>query len=173
MVHDVVKLILSALVFIVVEIAVGPYLDVSGRRPDLLIILVFTLAVYKGPREALWVGFLGGLVQDAVSLHFLGVNAFAKSTLGFWLGWHLDRQTLPYDTWVFPLLVLVGAWLQFTWAGVFLLMGADISFLGYVFSIALPSAFYTAFLSFIWILIPGLSRLVGARAPGRGKLKGF
>ncbi len=173
MLPDVLKLVLTGLAFLILEIVVGPYLDINGRRPDLFLIFVMTLAIYKGRREAMWVGFCGGLFQDAVSLHFLGVYAFAKSSLGFWVGWQFERQSWSIMTWMFPALVFAAAWLQFLWAGLFLLMGAEADFARYVFAVALPSAVYTAFLGYVWILVPGLPRLAGARIPGHGKLKGF
>lgn len=61
-------------------------LNILGIKPDLLLILVIFIGLYKGPIAGAWCGFLAGILLDLFSPAPLGTNALAKTVLGFLVG---------------------------------------------------------------------------------------
>ncbi|MBA7663037.1 hypothetical protein ES703_71070 [subsurface metagenome] len=61
-------------------------LSILGIKPDLLLILVIFIGLYKGPISGAWYGFLAGILLDLFSPTPLGTNAFSKTVLGFLAG---------------------------------------------------------------------------------------
>ena len=61
-------------------------LTVLGLRPDLIIIVLVTVALASGHLEATILGFFVGLLQDASMAADLGLNALAMSLVGFAVG---------------------------------------------------------------------------------------
>lgn len=55
----------------------------SGVKPDLFLILVVVFSLYHGKRKGEVFGFLAGLLQDSLSSGYLGVNALAKTVVGY------------------------------------------------------------------------------------------
>lgn len=61
-------------------------LSILGIKPDLLLILVIFIGLYKGPISGAWYGFLAGILLDIFSPSPLGTNALSKTVLGFLAG---------------------------------------------------------------------------------------
>ncbi|MDD3087783.1 MAG: rod shape-determining protein MreD [Candidatus Omnitrophica bacterium] len=66
--------ILTAL-FALLQITILEHFKFFGVRPDLLMVAVFTGAVYLRLKPALAVGLFAGIFKDVFSLHLFGVNA--------------------------------------------------------------------------------------------------
>jgi rod shape-determining protein MreD len=62
------------------------HLEVGGLQPDLVLLTVVFIAMLAGHAEAAVLGFVIGLCQDAYSPQDLGLNALAKSLVGFAVG---------------------------------------------------------------------------------------
>ncbi len=74
-----------ALVFILQTTWVR-HLQIGGIQPDLVLLTVIFIALLGGHVEAALLGFAIGLCQDAYSPQDLGLNALAKSLVGFGVG---------------------------------------------------------------------------------------
>ena len=72
------------------------HLQIAEVLPDLVLMVVVFIALMSGHLEATVLGFLAGLCQDAYSPPDLGLNALAKSLVGFGVG--AARQGLLADT---------------------------------------------------------------------------
>ncbi len=59
---------------------------VAGIKPDLVLILVVLFALIRGSREGAVVGFIGGLLQDLLLGHFIGLNILPKMAVGVIFG---------------------------------------------------------------------------------------
>ena len=61
---------------------------VAGVDPpvDLVLVVVVAVAVGSGPIAGLWVGTVGGLLQDALSGGLIGVGGLAKTLVGYLVG---------------------------------------------------------------------------------------
>jgi rod shape-determining protein MreD len=70
----------------VLQTTLVPALSIFSVKPDLLILLLFFLAIKTGVMPAIYIGFLLGLAQDLYSPSILGQNALAKTIIGFVAG---------------------------------------------------------------------------------------
>ncbi|MBN2035173.1 MAG: rod shape-determining protein MreD [Chitinispirillaceae bacterium] len=89
----------------VLQTTVVPVVSVFGIKPDLLMVLLFFLALRTGQMGAVWVGFFLGLAQDLYTPSTLGQNALAKTVAGFFAGFFNER-VMRTDL-VFQLVLLV------------------------------------------------------------------
>lgn len=96
-----------ALLFIcfALQTTVVPAIAVSGVKPDLVLIVLFFLALKTGQTSATWAGFFVGLAQDLFAPSILGQNALAKCITGFAAGF-FNVRVMRLDI-VFRMLLLV------------------------------------------------------------------
>ena len=71
------------LVALVLQSTVLHRIEIAGARPDLLVAYVVYIAWMRGPVVGTVVGFGVGLIQDLDASVPLGLNALAKSIVGF------------------------------------------------------------------------------------------
>ncbi len=64
----------------------APLLAGLGVSVDLVLVLVTLVAIANGPVGGLWVGTVGGLLQDALSGGVIGVGGLAKTVVGYGVG---------------------------------------------------------------------------------------
>ena len=75
MILDAVKIALCVFVLAILEVAATPQLTPFGGGPDLIIILVVALALWRGLEAAAIAGFAGGLLLDAITFEHLGMQS--------------------------------------------------------------------------------------------------
>src|SRR4249919_615375 len=75
MILDGVKIALCVFVLAILEVAATPQLTPFGGGPDLIIILVVALALWRGTEAAAIAGFAGGLLLDAMTFEHLGMES--------------------------------------------------------------------------------------------------
>jgi rod shape-determining protein MreD len=80
---NIVRIIFVALVVFVIQMTAVSRIGVAGCTPDLMVILLVSLVLDRGPVLAVVIGFLLGLLQDLGNASFLGMNALAKSILAY------------------------------------------------------------------------------------------
>ncbi|ACA59970.1 rod shape-determining protein MreD [Candidatus Desulforudis audaxviator] len=71
---------------LLLESTVLEFIRVAGVKPDLVLVLVVYYAIFNGPREGAFLGFLGGLAHDFLSGYYLGLNALAVAASGYVVG---------------------------------------------------------------------------------------
>lgn len=76
-----------ALLLSVIHVVFLRFLQVSSVTPDILLIFTVFVALYEGQFTGMLVGFLCGLLFDAVSTDVIGTNALAKTVAGFIAGY--------------------------------------------------------------------------------------
>ena len=72
------------------------HLDLYRVQPDLLLLVLVFVAIGSGHVQATILGFCVGFLQDASSPEDLGLNALAKSLVGFGMG--VSRTGVMADT---------------------------------------------------------------------------
>ncbi len=100
--------ILTLVIFIgsmVLQTSVFPKIPIGGMKPDLVVIMVVYLGLVKGPETGSLSGFVFGLLFDTVSGTALGINALAKTIIGFFCGVGGKRL---YTHSMFPQILCVG-----------------------------------------------------------------
>jgi len=71
---------------IVFQLTLVKYIQVYNWRPDLILIVLVSFSLRKGPNAGMTAGFVTGLLQDLLSTHFLGLTALSKTIAGFLAG---------------------------------------------------------------------------------------
>ncbi len=122
-------------------------LRILGIKPDLLLILVIFIGLYKGPISGAWYGFLAGILLDIFSSSPLGTNAISKTVLGSLAGMaapflYLEAPLIP------GLLLFLGMFLE----GILLFILLSSFYLAPPFSysflyIILPASLYTSLIA--------------------------
>jgi rod shape-determining protein MreD len=136
-------LILTILLFLLMQLVVADRIAIGPVAPDFLILIVAFFALYQGAVRGSVFGFLIGFLQDLTNPGLLGLNALTKSIMGFAVG-KVGKKTFPENA---PFLFGVFMAVSFGHDIVYLVfyywprMG---SALAAIFVTALPSAAYTA-----------------------------
>ncbi len=77
---------ITALFCVLAHMLLLPWIAVAGIVPDLLLVLIFWIALRHGQIPGAVAGFGFGLLLDAASQGILGMHAFAKALAGFIVG---------------------------------------------------------------------------------------
>lgn len=139
-----ISLTLLVVVSLVLESTVFHGLTIGDIRPDLVLVLVIFFALFSGPAGGAFFGFLGGLAQDCLTGHFLGLNALTKLAVAYTIA-RLERK-MHTD---YPIIVVFTVFVLsvFNEILVYLLAApfvAQPAFTGVLLKIILPAAVYNS-----------------------------
>ncbi len=87
------NILLIALTLLLQSTLFGRF-SLLGVEPDLSILVLLFIVSGSGPVSSVVYGFFIGFLQDVYSPEFLGVNAFAMSLIGYFLGLSRDRLSV-------------------------------------------------------------------------------
>lgn len=120
-------------------------------RPDLVLFALVYIGLKEGSLTGVWVGFFLGILQDIYRPSSLGVNALAKSLVGYLVGFFNERQW-KIDVWA-RFIILFAAFLLHDLVTAALRLDG-IGVIGYhlLFN-TLPSYLYTLLIwAVLWLL---------------------
>jgi rod shape-determining protein MreD len=103
----VVRATLLVLVAVLLQITIATDLDVLGGRPDLVVIVVTSIALLCGPLAGAVAGFTGGFLVDALGLGVIGATSLTLTSVGYAAG--LWGERLREAAAVRPLLAIGAA----------------------------------------------------------------
>ena len=92
MIFDAVKIACCVFVLAVLEVAATPQLTPFGGGPDLIVILVVALALWRGVEAAAIAGFAGGLLLDAITYEHLGMASLVYVGTGWFVATYAHRR---------------------------------------------------------------------------------
>jgi rod shape-determining protein MreD len=157
---NIVRVIFVALVVLLLQVTAIRHIGVAGCTPDLMVILLVSLALDRGPVLAVVIGFLLGFLQDLGNASFLGMNVLAKSILAYGvsrLGGGLLPENALYKGFIIFAACLVNDIIVLPIVTSFSVRGMFVSF----FRFSLLSALYSALLGVvIYTLLELLTRRV-------------
>jgi len=134
---------LGLLIVYALQSAIIPVLTISQIRPDLFLILVVIISLREGRLAGMLSGFGIGLLNDLMLPGTLGLNALAKTFVGFIVhsfpGRGYQREPL-----LFGLLLLFGAFFHDFIFNTLYTFQTHWDVLAVIFRYALPTALYTA-----------------------------
>jgi rod shape-determining protein MreD len=134
---------LLLLVVLVLQSTVLYRIEIAGIRPDLLVGYVVYIAWMRGPVPGTIVGFVVGLLQDLDAPGPLGLNALAKTVVGFLVakaGFRVHRSNVGVRFAFFFVATVVHDVIYFG-----AITGGDPGdFLRQMIFVGVPSALYTA-----------------------------
>jgi rod shape-determining protein MreD len=131
--------------FVAIEVSVLDWAQISGAKPDLVLILVMFAGLFLGPSRGLETGIAGGILKDLFSAGLFGMNAFVFGLTGFLIGVlnnsffresDMNRFFLVFIASVFAMALRYAAFL-------FVTKNVNITFADYLATSVLPVCLYT------------------------------
>lgn len=83
---DVVKAGVLLLLAAVLEVSLISYVEIGEAHPELVLVLLVSLALLRGPVLGALAGFWAGLVLDTAWLGTLGLTSLLLTLAGYWCG---------------------------------------------------------------------------------------
>lgn len=164
------RLSFAVLLTLLVQLALVRRIAVFGIQPDLAVLLLVLIALRRGPLVGTLLGFAIGLLQDLLVPETLGMNALAKSIIGWAVG-KLSRQ-LAMDSTVLSFSLMVAAVLAHDLIYLVCLTRLDVARLVTVyFTHSVPAALYTGLIAvLVGVVATVLQQGVVPRSGERGML---
>lgn len=150
------------IVALVIQLTLINLVTILGVKPDLIMVVVVVFSLRKGEKEGIISGFTSGLLQDIFSTGLLGINALAKTVIGFTCGIIKEKIFHEHILFIIPIITFIASFIQSIL--VFLLLrafGIDYNLVWSLKQIALPEALYSSLLSpFIFLAINKLFQMI-------------
>lgn len=105
------KLAAALLLLVAAHLALRPRFAPSRFAPDLVLVALLFLAIRTRPGTGAVVGFVVGLLADAVSPTTFGAGAFALTIVGYLAGW-LKAVVFADNLLVNALFVFAASWVR-------------------------------------------------------------
>ena len=145
------------------QAALAPYLAIGGVVPNILLLVVVTLALVEGPAAGCAVGFASGLIFDLLGSGPVGPMILVLTVTGYLAG--LLHANLFAEGWLLPITVLAVAALgaELAYGLIMDLFGAGGPFLTTFATKMLPGATYNTALALL--VYPWLARILRQDRP--------
>ncbi|NLJ41730.1 MAG: rod shape-determining protein MreD [Clostridiales bacterium] len=147
------------LINLAIQTSLFPFIEIMGVKPDSLLALTVSFALLGGNPTGAVVGFLGGLFQDILSGHNVGLSALQYMVVGYIAGTMYDR--VYGDNYFVPLFstAVAGILKQLIIVAYNFFARTDIPLKWALYRIILPEVVYTLILTpLIFFLIDRLYR---------------
>ncbi len=142
-------LILALVIFmnLFLQSSILPYISIMGVVPNTALIIVISIALYKGRIFGGVTGLLIGLIQDIVFSPVIGINAFIYFFIGYSIG--LIENKLTRDNIIIPLIFSIFGiiFYNFSYYVFMFFLSRDIPFLSFAKDVLLIEIIYTGVLS--------------------------
>jgi rod shape-determining protein MreD len=149
---------LALIAAVVLQIAIAPQIAVFGVVPNLVFLVVVTLALTEGPVAGCAAGFAGGLLFDLLGTSVVGPYALVFCVVGYVAG--LMQANMFAEGWLLPVTVVFLASLgsESTYGIIMAILDVGMPFGTAFAKIMLPGAVYTSLLAVLFY--PVLSRVL-------------
>ena len=138
-------LILALVIFmnLFLQSSILPYISIMGVVPNTALIIVISIALYKGRIFGGVTGLLIGLIQDIVFSPVIGINAFIYFFIGYSIG--LIENKLTRDNIIIPLIFSIFGiiFYNFSYYVFMFFLSRDIPFLSFAKDVLLIEIIYT------------------------------
>ena len=158
------KILLKGAIIVVtllIQLTLINSITILGVKPDLIMVVVVVFSLLKGEKEGTISGFASGLLQDIFSTGLLGINALAKTVIGFTCGILKEKIFREHILFLIPVITFIASITQSIL--IFLLLrafGIEYNLAWSLKQVALPEALYSSLLSpFIFLAINKLFQL--------------
>lgn len=149
---------LALVAAIVLQVALAPQIAVFGVVPNLVFLVVVTLALLEGPVTGCVAGFAGGLLFDLLGASVVGPYALVFCVAGYVAG--LIQANMFAEGWLLPVSVVliasVGA--EITYGVIMSVLDIGLPFWSALVRIMLPGAVYNTVLAVL--LYPLMTRVL-------------
>lgn len=149
-------------VALLIQLTLINSITILGLKPDLIMVVVVVFSLLRGAKEGTVSGFASGLLQDIFSTGLLGMNALAKTVIGFFCGIIKEKIFREHILFIIPVITFIASFIQSIL--MFLLLRAFGIEYGLAWSlkqVVLPEALYSSLLSpFIFLAINKLFQTI-------------
>ena len=134
---------LELILCFIMQSTVMPAISLAGVVPDLLLIVIITVAYTRGRIAGMFTGFAAGLLTDVCFHEIVGVCALLYLCIGYVAGY--SQKIYDERDYVFPMLMTaVGEFLySFAYYVIYFLLRSKTEFGYYFVHIILPRMVYT------------------------------
>jgi rod shape-determining protein MreD len=80
------KTAVSLFFAVVVQVTIVSTIGIFGGSPDLILVLLVAVALFKGSTFGAFAGFWAGFLLDVALLETIGFTSLLLTLLGFWIG---------------------------------------------------------------------------------------
>jgi len=159
------KILLKGSIIVVallIQLTLINSITILGLKPDLIMVVVVVFSLLKGEKEGTISGFASGLLQDIFSTGLLGINALAKTVIGFSCGIIKEKIFHEHILFIIPVITFIASLIQ----SILILLllrafGIEYGLAWSLKQIALPEALYSSLLSpFIFLAINKLFQMI-------------
>jgi rod shape-determining protein MreD len=143
---------------VVLQVALAPQIALFGVVPNLLFLVVVTLAFLEGPVAGSVGGFVGGLLFDLLGASVVGPYALVFCLVGYLAG--LLQANLFAEGWLLPVTIVFVAGLgaEIAYGTIMVVLDVGMPFWWAFLRIMLPGAVYNTALAVL--LYPVLARVL-------------
>jgi rod shape-determining protein MreD len=149
-------------VALLIQLTLINAITILGIKPDLIMVVVVIFSLLKGEKEGTISGFASGLLQDIFSTGLLGINALAKTVVGFTCGILREKIFHEHILFLIPVITFIASFIQSIL--IFFLLrtfGIEYNLIWSLKQVALPEALYSSLLSpFVFLAINKLFQLI-------------
>ncbi len=100
------RVVLAAFIVFILQVTVINKVGAAWASPDLIMVMLVVLVIDRKPIVGIIAGFLLGFLQDLDNASYLGMNALAKSLVGYGIA-RYGRDYLPDNILFKGLLVFI------------------------------------------------------------------
>lgn len=156
---------LALIVAVVLQIAIAPQISIFGVVPNLIFLVVVTLALVEGPVAGSVAGFAGGLLFDLLGTSVVGPYALVFAIVGYLAG--LMEANMFAEGWLLPVSVvfIAGLGAELAYGAIMAVLDAGVPFGTVFLKLMLPGAVYNTALAVL--LYPVLARVLRQDRPMR------
>lgn len=149
---------IALLAAVILQAAIVPYLAVSRVVPNVVFLVVVTLALVEGPAAGCASGFVGGLLFDLLGSGVVGPYALVLTVIGYVAG--LMQANMFAEGWLLPVSVVAVASVatEISYGIILAIVGAGQPFWAGLLTVMLPGALYNTVLAVL--VYPWLARLL-------------
>lgn len=139
----------AMLVAALLQIAVAPHLAIGGAVPNLMLLVVVTLALTEGPTAGTASGFVAGLFLDVIGSGPIGPTALVLAVAGYLAG--SLHENMFAEGWRLPVTVVLVMSIsaEMAYGLVVAILGSGVPFGRAFVSVMLPTAVYNAVLALL------------------------
>ncbi|NLV89834.1 MAG: rod shape-determining protein MreD [Tissierellia bacterium] len=140
-------LVLVVLVNLILQTTIFPYISVFGVEPNLALLAVISMAIFKGRFYGSFLGLTLGIIQDILFSPVLGVNSFILFFAGYLVGL-LESKIIKDNLFIPILLSILGTiYYNFTYYIFMFFLSKNISFISFTRHVLLIETIYNCVLA--------------------------
>lgn len=157
--------IIALLLATILQVSIAPHLAIGVVVPNLLLLVVVTLALTEGPNAGCVVGFFAGLLLDLLGAGPIGLWALVLCMVGYLAG--LMEANLFAEGWLLPVTVvfLAGLTAEVAYGIMLGVVGVGIDFWSAFVKTMLSGSLYNTVLAIL--VFPWLARVLRQEKPIR------